>query len=112
MSDWDEKADDHAVAHHTYEHMPPAVNAKIYMGFVLGARWQRDQLLTDEVVERVARSINPELWHMVDKGDGAFTTAASTSLTSARAAITALLGEAGPELISLRSSLERPHSSA
>lgn len=51
---WDEKADDYAVAHHTYEHMTPNVNAKIYMGFVLGARWQRDQLRTDEAVERVA----------------------------------------------------------
>lgn len=51
---WDEKAEDHAVAHHTYEHMHPAVNARIYMGFVLGARWQREQLLTDGAVERLA----------------------------------------------------------
>lgn len=57
MSDWDDKADDQAVAHHTYEHMPPSVNAKIYMGFVLGARWQREQMRTDEAVERVARAV-------------------------------------------------------
>lgn len=44
MSSWDDKADDHAMAHHTYEHMSPEVNAKIYMGFVLGARWQREQI--------------------------------------------------------------------
>lgn len=83
---WDGKAEE-ATTGRGYEFSGEA------WAFVEGAQWQRDQLRTDEAVERVARSINPELWHMVDKGDGAFTTAATTSLASARAAITALLGE-------------------
>lgn len=68
MSDWDDKADDHAVAHHTYEHMPPAVNAKIYMGFVLGARWQREQLRTDETVERVALELISQRGYYTGEG--------------------------------------------
>lgn len=52
---WDEKAEDHAVAHHTYEHMTLGENDDGYRMFVKGASWQRDQLRTDMAVERVAR---------------------------------------------------------
>lgn len=104
MSDWDEKADDHAVAHHTYEHMPPAVNAKIYMGFVLGARWQRDQLRTDEAVERMAEAIyrshdsythfTAKPWaEMVKSKDKANRFRVKQDRKAARAAIDALIGE-------------------
>lgn len=97
MSDWDDKADDHAVAHHTYEHMPPAVNAKIYMGFVLGARWQREQLLTDEAVERVADGILASFAEVTEAQDRRLPPATDVQRRHAekyaRAAITALLGE-------------------
>lgn len=98
MSDWDDKAEDHAVAHHTYEHMSPEVNAKIYMGFVLGARWQRDQLRTDEAVERVAEKLyQGEYQHPMAEHDTwcqvEDCTNAEDYRDQARIVITALLGE-------------------
>ena len=45
MSDWDEKAEDYAVAHHTYEYLTPDENAYYTSGFVRGARWQREALV-------------------------------------------------------------------
>ena len=68
---WDEKAEDYAVAHHTYEHLTPDENAYYTSGFVRGARWMREALLSDDAVERAARALcaaageNPdsnELW--------------------------------------------------
>lgn len=99
MSDWDDKADDHAVAHHTYEHMPPAVNAKIYMGFVLGARWQRGQLRTEEAVERLASFLfEDDNGESIDQHEKICHDVSKCRFRSdytqfARAAITALLGE-------------------
>ena len=55
---WDEKAEDYAVAHHTYEHLTPDENAYYTSGFVRGARWQRQALLSDDAVERVARAMD------------------------------------------------------
>lgn len=57
---WDEKAADHAVAHHTYEHLSPNENALYVSGFTCSARWQRDQLRSDEAVERVIRQAKAE----------------------------------------------------
>lgn len=96
---WDEKADDHAVAHHTYEHMPPAVNAKIYMGFVLGARWQREQVRTNEAVERLANFLfEDDNGESIDQHEKICHDVSKCRVRSdykqfARAAITALLGE-------------------
>lgn len=53
---WDEKAEDYAGAHHTYEHRTPEDNRLIEKGIVNGARWQRDELRTDEAIERVAKA--------------------------------------------------------
>lgn len=55
MSDWDEKADEAAVRHHTFESMTGEDNERIRYGFWNGAKWQREQLRTDEAVKRVAR---------------------------------------------------------
>lgn len=55
MSDWNERAADCAVAHHTYEHLSFEENTRHATGFVRGAKWQREQLRTEEAVERVAR---------------------------------------------------------
>lgn len=97
---WDEKAEDYAGAHHTYEHRSPEDNRLIEKEIVHGARWQRDQLRTDEAIERVAESIwttdpesalepfdGPETWEVLEpelKDDYRH---------AARHAITALLGE-------------------
>lgn len=62
---WDEKAEDHAVAHHTYDYLTSDENAYYYAGFVRGAGWQRTALLSDETVERAARGIHAS--H--DRGD-------------------------------------------
>ena len=51
---WDEKAEDHAVAHHTYEHMTDGATALGHRMVKEGARWQREQILSDDVIERVA----------------------------------------------------------
>lgn len=52
--DWDEKAEDHAVAHHTYEHLRETENDRLYDMFVKGARWQRRKLNAESVVDRLA----------------------------------------------------------
>lgn len=51
---WDEKAEDYAGAHHTYEHRTMAANAFGYSKFVAGAKWQRQQLNEPEPVHRLA----------------------------------------------------------
>lgn len=94
MSDWDEKAEDYAQAHHVYEHRDVATNYHGFRMVVAGARWQREALLSEEAVERAARELcasageNPdsnELWDeeppWMDYTD------------EARAALAAALGE-------------------
>lgn len=54
MTTWDEKAEDYAVTRHTFEHQHQVLDDLGYRWFVQGARWQREALLTDEAVERVA----------------------------------------------------------
>lgn len=54
---WDEKTEDHASAHHTYEHRGYRENKRFHKMFVKGAEWQRDQLRTDEAVELAAEAI-------------------------------------------------------
>lgn len=54
---WNEKAEDYANSHHTYEHLGYGENMRFHKKFIAGARWQRDQLRTDEAVERAARGI-------------------------------------------------------
>lgn len=51
---WDEKAEDYAGAHHTYEHLGYGENMRFHKKFVAGAKWQRDQIRTDEAIERAA----------------------------------------------------------
>ena len=79
---WDEKAEDYAVAHHTYEHLTPDENAYYTSGFVRGAHWQREALLSDEAVERVA-----DILEALDGDD---------YLTVARVALTAAIGDDNP----------------
>ncbi|MFT9771131.1 hypothetical protein [Brevibacterium casei] len=94
---WDEKAEDHAVAHHTYEYLSPNENALYASGFTCGARWQRDQLRSDDAVERVAQF----MWSERAKGTvhphypwtGLAPQLRDGLRQHARAAINALLGE-------------------
>lgn len=94
---WDEKAEDYAVAHHVYEYMEAAVNIHGHRRFVDGAQWQRDQLRTDEAVERVAQF----MWSERAKGTvhphypwtGLAPQLRDGLRQDARAAINALLGE-------------------
>lgn len=67
------------------------INEQVREGFVMGARWQRRQLRSDDAMERVARAIasNSE-----DKPWEALSSMGrSMYLKDARAAIAALLGE-------------------
>ena len=64
---WYEKAEDYAVAHHTYEYLTPDENAYYTSGFVRGARWMREALLSDEAVERAAREM---CWQANEWEDG------------------------------------------
>ena len=81
---WDEKAEDYAVAHHTYEHLTPDENAYYTSGFVRGARWMREALLSDEAVERAARALdenfNPDKYPILA---AMFRDYAKTALTAA-----------------------------
>lgn len=54
MNTWDKKTEDYAVAHHTYERLEESVNQWGYRMIREGARWQREALLSDEAVDRVA----------------------------------------------------------
>lgn len=102
---WNERAADHATAHHTYEHRPMGENINGYSRFVNGAKWQRDQLRTDEAVERVALVLIEQRGYYIGEGwptnedlsggpagdrDAEFK---SAWMDSAREVITALLGE-------------------
>lgn len=71
MSTWDEKAEDYAVAHHTYEYLTPDENVYYTSGFVRGARWQRGALLSEGSVERAAHGIHDSHdrgWHFEEEG--------------------------------------------
>lgn len=57
MSAWDEKAADVAeVVALEASQWSPAVATR-FGGFMAGARWQREALLSDEAVERAARAL-------------------------------------------------------
>ena len=66
--------------------------------FILGAAWQREQLLTDETVERAARALNTAGWTCVDgahePGDyDDCPYCRGTCIALARAALTAAIGD-------------------
>ena len=88
---WDEKAEDYAVAHHTYEHLTPDENAYYTSGFVRGARWMREALLSDEAVERAALGIHAS--HDRGDWDEELPVVQDEYLDMARAALAAALGE-------------------
>ena len=88
---WDEKAEDYAVAHHTYEHLTPDENAYYTSGFVRGARWMREALLSDEAVERAALGIHAS--HDRGDWDEELPVVQDEYLDMARAALTAAMGE-------------------
>lgn len=86
---WDEKAYEHAEARSSeyFGHLPEQM-------FERGAKWMRDQLRTDEAIERVARAIarlEPnEKWPDETIIDDEYR---AECHETARAAITALLGD-------------------
>lgn len=95
---WDDLADDAAVRHHAFESMTGEDNERIRYGFWNGAKWQREQLRTDEAVERVAAGVHKAADHF-----GHYTPWAKLPehvqedwRRPARAAIDALLGEYRP----------------
>lgn len=100
---WDEKAK--CEARETYfSAVPTAVQTRMVAPFVEGARWQRDNLRTDEAIERVAEAIylshdrssffTAKPWaEMVKSKDRANKFRVKQDRKAARAAITALLGE-------------------
>lgn len=90
---WDEKAEDYAVAHHTYDRLEPSVNAWGYKMIGVGAEWQRDQLRTDEAVERVARGICRRNWPKNEDFVHYWHWYCDDFRADASAAIDALLGE-------------------
>lgn len=80
------------------------VNFQVREGFEMGAKWQRDQLHTDEAVERAAEAIylshdsysffTAKPWaEIVKSKDKANRFRVKQDRKAARAAITALLGE-------------------
>jgi hypothetical protein len=97
VSPWDEKAEDYASAHHTLEHQRLAYNMQRWDMFTRGARWQREQLLSEETVERAARVLyarSPSSWR--DAGclwDDLPEAVQRAWKTEARAVLTAALGE-------------------
>lgn len=95
---WDEKAEDHASAHHTYEHRGYCENMLLRKKFVDGAKWMRDQLRTDEAVERVADHLyQDEYGHPMSEHHTWCQIEDCTNTEdfrgSARTAITSLLGD-------------------
>lgn len=93
MSDWDKKADDGAIKH--YSDWCPKGTLESHRR---GAKWQRDQLRTDEAVEKLADHLYRDeyghpmaehhVWCQVED-----CTNTEDFRDSARAAITALLRE-------------------
>lgn len=95
---WDDLADDAAVRHHTFESMTGEDNERIRYGFWNGAKWQRDQLRTDEAVENLARFLyedeRQETFEEHESWCHAPECEARLSYSKhARAVITALLGD-------------------
>lgn len=88
---WNELAEGHVVAHHTYEHRTMAENTIMHSRFVAGAQWQRGQLRTDEAVERVAQVMYED--ELEQSWGYTAEWVRDTYRTLARAAIAALLGE-------------------
>lgn len=106
MSDWDERAEDHAAAAILDPSAPTGTKRSRARGrregFVWGARWQRSRLLSDETVDRAARAVaglEPgEDWPTnAEMGGGPTGTRddeyRSECVRTARAALTAALGE-------------------
>ncbi|AZL04998.1 MAG: hypothetical protein ACTMKZ_13560 [Brevibacterium aurantiacum] len=94
---WVGKAEDHASAHHTYEHLGYGENMRIHKVFVEGAKWQRDQLRTDEAVERMAQGILATFAEVIEAQDRRLPPTTDVQRRHAekyaRAAIKALVGE-------------------
>ena len=88
---WDEKAEDYAVAHHTYEHLTPDENAYYTSGFVRGARWMREVLLSEESIERAALGIHAS--HDRGDWDEELPVVQDEYRDMARAALTAAIGD-------------------
>lgn len=101
MSKWDEKAQDYAQAHHVYEHRDTDSNYHGFRMVVEGARWQREALLADDVIERAAETIFAYSFALPDEGMKRWGSAASEvkqmHRIKARAALTAALGIEGEQ---------------
>ena len=95
MSAWDEKAEDYAQAHHVYGRRDVDSNYHGFRMVMSGARWQREALLSDDMIERAARGIHASR----DRGDWEHEPQAVQDeyLDMARAALTAALGIEGDE---------------
>lgn len=91
MSDSDEKAEDYAVAHHTYDYLSSDENAYYTSGFIRGARWQREALLSEESIERAALGIQAS--HDRGDWDEELPVVQDEYRDMARAALTAAMGE-------------------
>ncbi|RBP66412.1 hypothetical protein DFO66_103359 [Brevibacterium sanguinis] len=97
---WDEKAQAEGTRRHLPIDRPIMVNELCAaQGIVDGARWQREQLSTDEAVERLARGMYNADMRQSFEGDWIPDFASSDNrqrdeyLARARAGIDALLGE-------------------
>jgi len=94
---WDEKAREYAESR-TYEHLPPGENSRHAVGVVRGARWQREALLSDETIERAARTM---CWQANEWEDGQAVWETPEQIAEeigewvplARAALTAAIGD-------------------
>lgn len=93
MSDWDEKAEDYAQAHHVYEHRDMDSNYHGFRMVVEGARWQRSALTGDATVEKAAHGIHAS--HDRGDWDEELPVVQDEYLDMARAALAAALGEEG-----------------
>lgn len=98
MSTWNEKAEDHAGAHHTYEHLGYGENMRFHQKFVAGAKWQREQLQDTEAVSRLASFLfNDDHGETLDEHDKTCPTPdcgyRATYMSYARGALAALMGE-------------------
>lgn len=54
---WEENARDYAQAHHVYEHRDTDSNYHGFRMFARGAKWQRDELTSDSVLEWAAKGM-------------------------------------------------------
>lgn len=101
MSDWDEQIKqkagevfpDPGAEPPTAEYPLAALRHGKRGAYVLGAKWQRGQLRTDEAVERVARAICRRNWPDDEDFKHYWLRYGDDFRDDARAAIDALLGE-------------------